>query len=113
LATKIALAANFKATLDLNKRNPIMRRNQIANVLAVRDDHQIAWPVGLSEKTLDRLRQPLPTIAGQTKTGHETEAAHPPLGLRRSPSFRKARPEGPSDAQGRGEADRGQSRRVR
>src|ERR1019366_544122 len=91
-AAEVAFVANSNRPLKVNEPYPVICRNQIANVRAVRYDQQFRVAVGLPLEAQDRLRKPLSPILRQTNAFDESSPARSPGELRRekSLSFRSA-----------------------
>src|SRR5579864_9022514 len=58
-----------------NQSDARILRNQVAYVVSVRHNEQLAVRIGLGFKACDRLRQPVAPVSGETETGYEHKMA--------------------------------------
>ncbi len=61
-AAQVALVSDFRMPFDMDEPNPFIIRNQIPNVVAVREDQQFPVSICLGLPALNCLRQPLASV---------------------------------------------------
>jgi hypothetical protein len=80
-AAEVAFLSDVALLGKVNQVDSVIFRNEVSNVLPVREDQEFRPTVRLLLETLDRLWKPRSPVAREAKGRHETVAAGSPREL--------------------------------